>query len=141
MIRKITITLALILAVATLPLSAQVKFHTGAVDELYSNLDNEKLIFMDLYASWCPPCKMMERDVFSREDVGKFMSENFLSAKYNVDEAIGKELSRTYSVSSIPTYLIFNPEGELVGRMSGSMPAEKFISAMQEILDKVAEKK
>ncbi len=120
--------------------SAQVSFVSGSPDKLYDMADDQdKLVFMDLYASWCPPCKMMERDVFSRSDVGTFMSKNFISAKFNVDEKMGGELSRKYGVSSIPTYLIFSDDGELIGRMSGATQPTEFIAQMQKVID--AEKK
>ncbi len=135
MIRRITLTLSLLFAVGAL--SAQVKFHTGEISQLYAEAkSSDNLVFMDLYASWCPPCKMMERDVFSREDVGEFMAKNFVSAKYNVDEKIGGELSRQYGVSSIPTYLIFNKDGQMVGRITGAMSYKEFIANMQQIIDK-----
>ncbi len=126
----------MIVSFASTPLAAQVKFHTGETSELYklAHADESKLIFVDLYASWCPPCKMMERNVFSREDVGEFMSKNFISAKYSVDDKIGGEFSRTYGVQSIPTYLIFNSKGELKGRMTGGMTYTEFVDNMKKII-------
>lgn len=114
---------ALTLSVAST--SAQVKFHTGSTDDLYKMAkESDKLVFVDLYADWCPPCKAMEKNVFSREDIGDFMSKYFVSAKYSVDDTIGKEFSKKYNVRSIPTYLIFNESGELIGQMTGGMSPE-----------------
>lgn len=135
--KKITLALALLCTLGLTTLSAQVNFEKRPLAELYPLLEgNKRLVFVDLYASWCPPCKMMERDVFSREDVGEFMAKNFVSAKYNVDEKIGGELSRQYGVSSIPTYLIFNKDGQMVGRITGAMSYKEFIANMQQIIDK-----
>ncbi|MFI3258833.1 MAG: thioredoxin family protein [Rikenellaceae bacterium] len=138
MLKKITLSLALIVACATSSqLLAQITFHEGGTTALYEKAESEKkLIFIDLYASWCPPCKAMERDVFSRKDVGEFMSKSFVCAKYSVDESIGKSLANQYGVSSIPTYLIFNTDGDLVGRKMGSMSAEDFIKEMQAAIER-----
>ncbi|MFI3328139.1 MAG: thioredoxin family protein [Rikenellaceae bacterium] len=139
MIRKITLAaLLLVAAIAanTTAATAQVKFHTGDTSTLYKeSRAGDKLIFIDLYASWCPPCKAMDRDVFSRKDVGDFMSKNFISAKYSVDEGIGAEFSRSYNVRSIPTYLIFNSEGVLVAQMAGAMSHTEFITNMTSIIE------
>ncbi len=130
------------LAVTTLlcasSVMAQVNFVNGDTDALKAlSQKSGKLVFIDLYADWCPPCRTMSREVFTRKDVGDFMSENFVAAKYNVDEEIGKALSREYSVSSIPTFLVFNGEGELVGRMVGGMSYDEFINNMKEMLAKI----
>lgn len=118
-----------------MPAMAQVEFHTGGLDALYSSAKRQdKLVFMDLYASWCPPCKTMESTVFSREDVGEFMASNFVSAKYNVDDQLGNEIANKYQVHSIPTYLIFTPDGEFVGRMAGAMSPADFVASMSKFL-------
>lgn len=126
----------MLLCVATT--TAQVKFVEGDTNVLKElSHKSGKLVFIDLYADWCPPCVAMNRNVFSREDVGKFMGEHFIAAKYNVDHQTGKALSRDYQVSSIPTYLVFNSEGELVGRMSGGMSSEEFIENMKKMIARI----
>ena len=63
--------LFLAVALAAGAVQAQVKFETKSTDAVREMAVKEgKLVFIDLYASWCPPCKMMERHVFSRKDVG-----------------------------------------------------------------------
>ncbi len=132
MFKKIFLSVAMFLSVNTL--LAQVNFNDVEPQKLFEMAKSgEKLAFVDLYATWCPPCKVMERDVFSREDVGEVMSKYFVSAKYNVDNTTGREMSHKYNVSSIPTYLIFDGAGKVVGRLQGSMPAATFISQMEAI--------
>ena len=71
--KKWIMMLAMVLAAAGA--EAQVKFETRSTDAVREMAVKEgKLVFIDLYASWCPPCRMMERHVFSRKDVGQFMS-------------------------------------------------------------------
>ena len=63
-------------ALGTGAAQAQVKFETKSTDAVREMaIKQGKLVFIDLYASWCPPCRMMERQVFSRKDVGEFMDE------------------------------------------------------------------
>ena len=114
---------------------AQVKFETGSTDAVREMAVKEgKLVFIDLYASWCPPCKMMERHVFSRQDVGDFMGQRFVAAKYDTDQATGAELMKRYGSGSIPLYLIFDTEGNLLGRMQGATSAEEFMANIRKIL-------
>lgn len=34
----------------------------------------KKLIFVDCYTSWCGPCKMLAKDVFTRDTVADFFN-------------------------------------------------------------------
>ena len=77
---------------------------------------------------------MMERQVFSRKDVGQFMSERFVAAKYDTDEKTGCELMNRYGNGAIPLYLIFDTKGELLGRIQGATPADEFMAAIRKIL-------
>lgn len=114
---------------------AQVKFETGTTDAVREMAVKQgKLVFIDLYASWCPPCKMMERLVFSRKDVGDFMDQRFVAAKYNTDKPTGKKLLSRYGNGAIPLYLIFDTKGELLGRIQGASSADEFMESVRKIL-------
>ncbi len=127
--------LFLAVALAAGAVQAQVKFETKSTDAVREMAVKEgKLVFIDLYASWCPPCKMMERHVFSRKDVGEFMAERFVAAKYDTDQTTGAELMKRYGSGAIPLYLIFDTEGNLLGRLQGASSAEEFMAGIRKIL-------
>src|SRR3954471_1974914 len=87
-----------------------------------------KFIFVDCYATWCLPCKKMEKEVFTQKFVGDFMNANFISVRVQMDttkldeEYIKEwypeahELRQQYKVNVFPSYLFFNPEGKIVHR-------------------------
>ena len=130
--KKSLFTLALLFAVGVL--HAQVKFEDKSPDALRElAVKQGKLVFIDLYASWCPPCRMMERQVFSRKDVGEFMDQRFVAAKFDTDKPTGKELMKRYGKGSIPLYLVFDTRGELLGRIQGAADAETFMENLQPI--------
>lgn len=95
----------------------------------------KKYIFLDAYASWCGPCKWMSKEIFPQEKVGEFMNARFVHAKIDMEKGEGIALAQQYQVGSYPTYLFFNPDGELVHRGLGSMPAEDFIALCSNALD------
>ncbi|MDE6446554.1 MAG: thioredoxin family protein [Alistipes sp.] len=131
--KKWMLMLAMVLAAAGA--EAQVKFETKSTDAVREMAIKEgKLVFIDLYASWCPPCRMMERQVFSRKDVGQFMAERFVAAKYDTDQKTGRELMDRYGNGAIPLYLIFNTDGELLGRIQGATPADELMEGIRKIL-------
>lgn len=133
-----SVCLPLVAAVVWLsagPVGAQVRFETGSTDSVRRMAQTQnKLVFIDLYANWCPPCRAMERQVFSQEEVGDFMAEHFVAAKYNVDEKTGRELMAEYGRGSIPLYLIFDTGGNLWGRIEGAAPAGEFMDNLRTII-------
>src|SRR6266542_1757612 len=44
-----------------------------------------KFIFVDCYATWCLPCKKMEKEIFPLKDVGDYMNEHFISVRVQMD--------------------------------------------------------
>lgn len=75
----------------------------------------EGRVLVDFYANWCGPCKMLS-PILER------VSDEVKIVKVNVDEY--QELSREYSVMSIPCIILFE-EGKEVKRNIGYLPEEK----------------
>ena len=127
--------LLLIFGLAVTMAEAQVRWVEGSTDAVREMaLKADKLVFIDLYADWCGPCRMMEERVFKREDVGDYFDRHFVAAKYNVDRPTGRALMQRYGRGSIPFYLIFNTEGELLGSILGAYPAEEFMQHLERIV-------
>lgn len=99
---------------------------------------SDKYLFVELYATWCGPCRVMER-MLATDEVGEFMNQHFVSVRYDVDKATGALLARTNGVRSIPTCLVMNGKGEVVGRLVGSSSPEKFVASMRSLLANISE--
>lgn len=44
-----------------------------------------KKIFMDVYTTWCGPCKMLDANTFSHPVIKKILSEYYLPVKFNAE--------------------------------------------------------
>lgn len=93
----------------------------------------KKLVFIDAYASWCGPCKMMEKNVFTQKAVGNYFNTNFINARFDMEKGEGRDIASKFGVRSYPTYLFLNGEGELVSRNSGYMEEGIFVAMAQDI--------
>jgi thioredoxin 1 len=81
-----------------------------------------KMVFMDVYAVWCGPCKLMDKTTFSDSLVAKKFNAEFISYKVNAEDVPGRVIVQKYMVNAYPTYLFFSPDGELVNRLEGVFP-------------------
>ncbi|WP_337044507.1 thioredoxin family protein [Emticicia sp. 17c] len=88
----------------------------------------QKLVFVDIYTTWCGPCKVMANNVFTNASVGEKFNASFINYKIDAEKGEGVALAKNYAVSSYPTYLFINGDGDLVYKTIGSMSIEKFIS-------------
>ncbi|MBW8523984.1 thioredoxin family protein [Chryseobacterium chendengshani] len=92
-----------------------------------------KLVFIDAYASWCGPCKMMEKNVFTQKSVGDFYNKNFVNARIDMEKGEGREIAQKFGVRSYPTYLFLNGDGELISQNYGYMEENVFLAMAQDI--------
>lgn len=92
-----------------------------------------KLVFIDAYASWCGPCKMMERNIFTKKSVGDFYNKNFVNARIDMEKGEGREIATRFGVRSYPTYLFLNGDGELISQNYGYMEEQVFLAMAQDI--------
>lgn len=106
-----------------------IQFETGTWEEVLSKAKSEnKLIYLDVYAEWCGPCKMMARDVFPNDRAGNKYNALFINYKVDAEKGEGKIIARKYGVSSYPTNLYINPHTEKpVYRIAGACGVDEFL--------------
>lgn len=81
-------------------------------------------LFIDFYADWCGPCRMMAPVI---EDLEReCRGGNVKVLKVDVDLASSAELERKYNVSSIPRYILVDSTGKVHHDWTGSGPASMF---------------
>lgn len=130
----------LVLVIATFMCSglfAQgIEFDHGTFNEALAKAKKEnKLIFMDCYTTWCGPCKYLSKNIFTQKEVGDFYNKNFVNLKMDCEKGEGPALASKYGVSSYPTLLFIDGEGNAVHKLVGGMPAEDLIKGAKAALD------
>jgi len=55
----------------------------GKVEDLVKKKPKKTIV--DVYTSWCGPCKMLDKTTFRDPEVVKLMSDNFYSVKFNAE--------------------------------------------------------
>ena len=109
--------------------SQGINFENGSFNDVKEKAKNEnKLIFVDAYTTWCGPCKWMASTVFKNDTVGKFYNEKFVSIKINMEAGEGIEFAKKYNVRCYPNLLILNSNGEIIHRQGGGLKPNAFIN-------------
>jgi thioredoxin-related protein/tetratricopeptide (TPR) repeat protein len=107
-----------------------------------------KYIFVDGFTTWCVPCRMMANTIFPQQKTGDFFNKNFINISLQFDRTKkdnaevrrwyndAKIIQTTYKVSAYPTFLFFNPDGDLVHTIiGGTNSADDFIAKSKPALD------
>ena len=102
-------------------------FHGTWEEALEKAKAAEQLIFVDAYAKWCGPCKRMAKNTFTQKHVGEFFNSNFLNVKMDMESSDAKTFRKHYPVSSYPTLLFINGDGEVVSKGVGAKKPDDLI--------------
>lgn len=93
-----------------------------------------KNVFIDVFATWCGPCKYLSKNVFVDKELGEFMNEHFVCLKIDGEKGDGPQIMRDFRLSSYPTMLFLNPEKELLNKIIGVVGPEEIMSAGNDIV-------
>lgn len=126
--KKRLFVLCCMLCVGNLLFAQGILFEKGNFEDALAKAKVEnKLLFVDVYTSWCGPCQRMSRDVFSRDNVGRYYNEHFVSYKLDAEKGNGPEICARYGVDAYPTFLFLDGEGKLIYKMVGYHDVKDFL--------------
>lgn len=116
------------LALSVQPVWAQIRFAGEDFDIALEEAKKEnKAVFVDFWAEWCAPCKMMTEQVFSALAIGDYFTTNFVCVKVNIEAPVNKEIVKKYRITSLPTLAFISPDGKELRRVEGAVPAETLV--------------
>jgi thiol-disulfide isomerase/thioredoxin len=87
-----------------------------------------KLIFLDGFATWCGPCKKMDQETYKDQAVADFFNANFINVKYDMEKGEGKTLAEKYLVEAYPNLMFINSDGVMLHKGVGFLEAAEFVN-------------
>jgi thiol-disulfide isomerase/thioredoxin len=119
-----------------LTFSQGIVFEHGTWKEVLAKAQQtNKPVFVDIYTTWCGPCKQMSSQIFPLETVGKVFNENFICYQIDAEKGEGIAIAKKYGVKAYPTYLFIKGDGNLFYLTIGSMPEKNFIAVSKTALE------
>jgi thiol-disulfide isomerase/thioredoxin len=115
---------ALLVAVVVAGLSAPalatgVVFETGTFENVLNKARTEnKRVMVEVWASWCAPCKVQAKEVFDT-DAGAALTEGLLAWKVDFDAPEQRARMKRWNVLRLPTVLFLRPDGTEIDRIEG----------------------
>lgn len=101
----------------------------------------KKLIFVDIYTTWCGPCKEMDKKTFTESSVGDKFNARFINYKVDAEKGFGVNLAKRYNVTSYPTCLFVDATENLMYKQEGLLRAPDLLKEADMVLNNQANAK
>ncbi|HCM40512.1 MAG: hypothetical protein A2070_14580 [Bdellovibrionales bacterium GWC1_52_8] len=89
----------------------------------------KKPLLIDFFAIWCPPCNLLDSDVFSAPSFAA-AAKNFVLLKLDADSEASWAMKEQHKIAGYPTILFATPDSEEISRFAGFRPADVFEKEM-----------
>jgi thioredoxin 1 len=117
------------------PAEKGIQFTEGSwADILKMAKKEKKVIFFDAYTTWCGPCKLLQKNVFTRTDVADVFNKNFINVKFDMESGEGPALAKKFEIEGYPTLFFIDPKGKIVKQVLGYQQPESLIKTAKSVL-------
>lgn len=124
--KRIILTLSIIL-VYLCTFAQGIHFEKSYESALAKAKKWERGVFIDVMTSWCGPCKQMEKNVFTDNEVANYFNRNYVSLKIDAEKGEGPMIAKKYGVKSYPTLIFLDKDGNFVHKVTGGLNANRLI--------------
>lgn len=114
-----------------------IQFFEGTWEEALTKAKTEnKIIFLDAYAAWCGPCKIMAKKYFTKENVGSFYNDHFINFKMDMEKnSEGPRLARKYKLTAYPTLYFVDGDENILHQSVGMLNDKSLVILGQTVLE------
>lgn len=136
MFRKIVLSLLILVGISFNAQSAGINFQKIDLEAAKKIAAKEnKLIFIDLFTTWCGPCKLMAKNTFTDPRIGEMFNKNFVNLAIDAEKE-GLSLAKEFKVVNYPSFLFLDSKGKLVQYDFGYYNPEQFLEVGASVLKK-----
>lgn len=92
-----------------------------------ARLEN-KPVLLDIYATWCGPCKLLKTSTFADKQAGDYFNQHFINVALDGEQPEGAQLARQFQIRGYPTLIILSPAGDVLHKSAGYVDADGLIA-------------
>lgn len=78
-----------------------------------------KLLFLDIYATWCGPCKYLESNIYPDVELGKYYNSHFINLKLDGETEFGRMKVMQYGLQAYPTMYYLSSSEDMLAKVVG----------------------
>ncbi len=86
-----------------------------------------KPVMLWCYASWCPHCQHMKETVFTNRPVYEYFNNTYICVSQDMEKGDGIAMKKSMEINAYPTFVFYNPQGEMIYRIQGEQSPYAFI--------------
>ena len=138
MTTKSSIFIPFFLIITQLQTNAQgIRWQTGSFESVLNKAKTQKkLVYVDIYTTWCTPCKQMDAEVFTNSNVGKIFNGNFINYKIDGEKGEGKDLVEYFELESYPTSLFIDGDWNVIQKLEGFQSVERLLESAEKMKER-----
>ena len=113
-----------------------IRFFTGSWSQPLAEAKKQnKPVFVDVFTTWCGPCKLMAKQAFPDKAVGTLFNASFISYQVDAEKGEGLDVAKKYAVTAYPTSLFVSADGNLIQRTVGYGGIKELIDEASKAVD------
>ncbi len=118
-------------------LAGEVEWDGPSFDDVLETAKTEnKHVFIDFYATWCGPCKQLDKVTYQDTKVSDYLN-SIVAVKYDAEKDEGEVLAKRFRIRAYPTLVLLGPDGKEIDRHIGYLDPEDFMEVIKGYQDGV----
>ncbi|MGH1519672.1 thioredoxin family protein [Chryseobacterium sp. JK1] len=136
MFKKIVLSFLILIGISLSAQSKGINFQKIDLEAAKKIAAKEnKLIFIDLFTTWCGPCKLMAKKTFTDPKIGEMFNKNFVNIGIDAEKE-GLSVAKEFKIVNYPSFLFLDSKGKLVQYDFGYYNPEQFLEVGASVLKK-----
>ena len=124
----LVVTPALFTAAVGAPPDGKVVWHDNFHRALEEATRRDCVLLVHFHATWCPPCKRMEREVLHTPEMLRWLEAGVVAVK--VDGEKHPDLKDRFDIEAFPSDVIITPQGRVLSTSQGYQPKDSYLSTL-----------